>query len=116
MKRPWRFNKTISFIHSGRFYSAFSSSLLLRSAPNTARILCRSFMPKHHRQLRVKDLPKVPTRWLKRNSNPRPFGRMVWTLNAPPHPTFTEEETMAIKTIDRRGDHVVPCLVDRCLF
>ena len=40
----------IPFIHSGYFYSASSSPLLLRGAPGTARILCRSFMPKHHRQ------------------------------------------------------------------
>ena len=26
----------------------------------TARILCQSFTPKRHRQLRMKDLPKVP--------------------------------------------------------
>src|SRR6218665_330070 len=45
------------FIHSGHFYSASSSPLLLRRAPDTARILCRSFTPKRHRQLRVKDLP-----------------------------------------------------------
>ena len=32
-----------SFIHSGYFYSASSSPLLLRGAPDTARILCRSF-------------------------------------------------------------------------
>src|SRR6218665_515773 len=29
---------------------------------DTARIGCRSFTPKRHRQLRVKDLPKVPVR------------------------------------------------------
>src|SRR6218665_3449750 len=46
-------------IHSGHFYSASSSPILLGSAPDTARILCRSFMPKCHRQLRMKDLPKV---------------------------------------------------------
>ena len=45
-----------SFIHSDHFYNASSSPLLLRSTPDTARILCRSFMPKHHRQLWVKDL------------------------------------------------------------
>src|SRR6218665_2607119 len=40
-----------SFIHSlGYFYSASSSPLLLRGAPDTARILCLSFTPKHHRQ------------------------------------------------------------------
>src|SRR6218665_221199 len=47
--------------HSRYFYSASSSPLLLNGAPHTARILCRSFTPKYHRQLRVKDLPKVNT-------------------------------------------------------
>src|SRR6218665_4043203 len=47
------------FIHSGYLYRASSSPLLLRGVPDTARILCRSFMQKRHRQLRVKDLPKV---------------------------------------------------------
>jgi len=36
-----------------------SSPLHLRGAPDTARILCRSFAPKRHMQLRVKDLPNV---------------------------------------------------------
>jgi len=56
-----------SFFHSGYFYSTSSSQLLLRGAPNTARTLCRSFTPKRHRQLRVKDLPKVPIWWLDSN-------------------------------------------------
>ena len=73
-------SKPILFIHSGHFYSASSSPLLLRGTVNTARILCRSFTPKHHRQLRVKDLPKVPTWRLERDSNPRPFGRKVTNL------------------------------------
>src|SRR6218665_723569 len=47
-----------SFIHSDYFYSTSSSPLLLRGAPDTARILCRSLTLKRHRQLRVKDLPK----------------------------------------------------------
>ena len=51
----------IHVFHSSYFYSASSSPLLLRSAPNTAQILCWSFMPKSHKQLRVKDLPKVHT-------------------------------------------------------
>jgi len=66
-----------SFIHS--FYSA-SSPLQLRGAPDTARILCRNFTPKHHRQLWVKNLPKVPTWRLQRESNPWPFGRKASTL------------------------------------
>ena len=36
--------------------------------------------PKGHMQLRVKDLPKVPTRRLERDSNPRPFGRRAPNL------------------------------------
>src|SRR6218665_2308834 len=40
-----------SFIHSDHFYGASSSPLLLRSAPDIARILCRSFTPKRNRQL-----------------------------------------------------------------
>src|SRR6218665_1977409 len=44
-----------SFIHSGYYYSPSSSPLLLRGAPDTAQILCRSFTPKRHRQLRAKE-------------------------------------------------------------
>ena|SRR6218665_3342546 len=47
--------ENMSFIHSGYFYSAYSSALLLRGAPDTAWILCRSFTPKRHRQLRVSE-------------------------------------------------------------
>src|SRR6218665_878742 len=39
------------FVHSGHFYSTSLSMLLLRSAPDTARILCWSFTPKRHRQM-----------------------------------------------------------------
>src|SRR6218665_739010 len=46
-----RYTLTASFIHSGYFYSTSSSPLLLRGAPDTALILCRSFTPKHHKQL-----------------------------------------------------------------
>src|SRR6218665_586327 len=69
-----------SFIPSGYFYSACSNPLLLRGAPDSARILCRSFTPKRHRQLRVKDLPNVPTWPLERDSNPRPFGQKATNL------------------------------------
>src|SRR6218665_4089769 len=74
-----RFIFTISF-HSGYFDSASSSPLLLRGAPETARILCRSFTPKRHRQLRVKNLPTVPTWRLGLDSNPRPFERKATNL------------------------------------
>src|SRR6218665_3934331 len=73
-------NHNVSFIHSGHFCSASSSPLLLKSAPDTARILCRSFTPKRHRQLRVKDWSKVPAWRLERDSNTRPSGRKTSTL------------------------------------
>src|SRR6218665_1619261 len=72
-----------SIIHSGNFYSDSSSPLLLRSAFDTARILCRRFTQKRHRHLRVKNLPKVTTRRLERDSNPRPSARKVSTLPIP---------------------------------
>jgi len=70
----------IILIQSGHFYSASLSPLLLRGTPDTARILCRSFTPKRHRQLRVKG-PKVPTWWLDRDSILRPFGRKASNLS-----------------------------------
>ena len=77
-----------SFIHSDYFYSAYSSPLLLRGAPDTAQILYLNFVPKCQRQLWVKDLPKVPTLWLERESNLWPLGRKMLTLpmryHAPP--------------------------------
>ena len=78
-------------IHSGYFYSASSSPLLLRSAPDMARILCRNFTPKHHRQLWVKDLPKVPTWQLERELDPWPFR---WKSSTQPmrHPRPTTDQ------------------------
>ena len=61
-----------SFIHSGHFYSAPSSPLPLRGAPDSARM--SEFHAEAHRQLQVKDLAKVPTWRLERESNPRPSG------------------------------------------
>src|SRR6218665_22196 len=76
------------FIHSFYIYSTSSSPLLLRGASNTAQILCRSFTKKHHRQLRVKDLPKVPMWRLKQDSNPQAFGRKVTNLPMSHHAYF----------------------------
>jgi len=48
-------------IHSFRLFSVAPLQVhnYSEALPNTARILCRNFTPKRHRQLRVKDLPKV---------------------------------------------------------
>ena len=77
--------KDDSFIQSGYFYSAYSSPLLLRSTPDTARLLCRKFTPKRHRQLRVKDLPMVPMWRLDLDSNLRTKG--VGSTNERPCPS-----------------------------
>src|SRR6218665_3021059 len=49
-----------SLIHSGHFYSASSSPLLLRGAPDYSTNTISEFHAKAHGQLQVKDLPKVP--------------------------------------------------------
>ena len=67
-----------SFHHSGYFCSTSSSPILLRCAHDTARVLCLSFTPKCHRQLRVKGLPKVPTWWLELDSNLWPSDERRW--------------------------------------
>src|SRR6218665_1420743 len=68
-----------TFTHSDHSYSTSSTPPLLRGTPDTARILCWNFTPKRHRQLRDKDLPKVHTWQLERDSKPRPFGRKAST-------------------------------------
>src|SRR6218665_3868584 len=65
---------THSFIHSGHFYSAPSSPLLLRGAPDYGTDTVSEFHAEAHRQLQVKNLPKIPTWWLERESNSRPSG------------------------------------------
>src|SRR6218665_1850219 len=57
-------------IHSGHFYSAPSSLLLLRGAPDYSTDTVSEFHAEAHRQLQV----KVPTWRLERESNPRPSG------------------------------------------
>src|SRR6218665_3903684 len=65
----------LSFIHSfGHFYSAPSSPQLLRGAPDYSTDTVSEFHAEAHRQLQVKDLPKVLTWRLERESNPRPSG------------------------------------------
>src|SRR6218665_836332 len=59
-----------SFIHSRHFYSAPSSPLLLRGAPDYSTDTVSEFHAEAHMQLQVKDLPKVPTWRLERESSP----------------------------------------------
>jgi len=63
------------FIHSfGHYYSSPSSPLPLRGAPDYSTDTVSEFHAEAHRQLHVKDLPKVLTWRLKRESNLRPSG------------------------------------------
>src|SRR6218665_1163992 len=72
----------ISFIHSGYFLSASSSPLLLRGASDySLETVSELTRQKRYRQLRVKDLPKVPTWRLEWDSNLRPSGRKTPNLS-----------------------------------
>ena len=83
---PW-LKKALSFIHSCYFHSVSSSPLLLRGAPDTARILSE-FHTKAPQATASEGLPLGPTRCLDRDSNLRPFRRKVPNLpmghHAPP--------------------------------
>src|SRR6218665_4207490 len=77
-----------SFIHSCHLYSASPSLLLLRSAPDIAQILCRSFTPKRHRQFRVKDFAQGPYVANRVRFEPTTlWSKGFDTTDAPPHPT-----------------------------
>src|SRR5688572_3462176 len=60
-----------SFIHFRYLYSA-PSRFLLRGAPDYSADTESEFHAEAHEQLRVKDLPRVPTRRLEVDSNPQP--------------------------------------------
>src|SRR5688572_3305793 len=62
-----------SFIHFRYLYSA-PSRFLLRGASEYSADTESEFHAEAHEQLRVKDLPMVPTRWLEVDSNPQPSG------------------------------------------
>src|SRR5688572_1117722 len=62
-----------SFIHFRYLYSA-PSRFLLRGAPVYSADTESEFHAEAHEQLRVKDLPRVPTRRLEVDSNPQPSG------------------------------------------
>jgi len=66
----------IKFIHSSHyFFSNSSSPLLLSSSPTQHGYCARVSRRSRFRQLGVKDLFKVPTWQLERDSNLQPFGQ-----------------------------------------
>src|SRR5688572_29821812 len=76
-----------SFIHFRYLYSA-PSRFLLRGAPDYSADTESEFHAEAHEQLRVKDLPRVPTRRLEVDSNPQPSG-----CKAPNIPLLTRIRT-----------------------
>src|SRR6218665_2163817 len=77
------------FIHSfGHFYSAPSSPLLLRGAPDYSTGTVSEFHAEAHRQLQVKNLPKVPT-WRLARAGVEPTTlrlKVIVSTKTPPHP------------------------------
>src|SRR5688572_17762199 len=61
------------YVCTSTCYSA-PSRVLLRGAPDYNADTESEFHAEAHEQLRVKDLPRVPTRRLEVNSNPQPSG------------------------------------------
>jgi len=65
-----------------------SLSFVLKNRP-------KSFTPKRHRQMRVKDLPEVPMRWLD-PTNPWLFGRKALNLPMGHHASIYQWAIMPI--------------------
>src|SRR6218665_614422 len=77
-----------SFIHSGHFYSAASSPLLLRGAPDYSTDTVSEFHAEAHRQLQVKDLPKVLHMAARAGVEPTTLRlKAIDSTKAPPCPT-----------------------------
>src|SRR5688572_21597463 len=67
-------------------YSA-PSRFLLRGAPDYSADTESEFHAEAHEQLRVKDLPRVPTRRLEVDSKPQPFGCKAPNIPLVPYTT-----------------------------
>src|SRR6218665_1978595 len=86
---------TFQSLYSGYVCSASSSQLLLRGVPDAVAVglglrMCRSLTPKPHRQLRVRNLPKVPIYVAaKMGLKPTTFQtKGIKSTNEPPCPTI----------------------------
>ena len=72
-KRPFNNKWLTTYVCMSTCYSA-PSIFLLRGAPDYSADTESEFHAEAHEQLRVKDLPRVPTRRLEVDSNPQPSG------------------------------------------
>src|SRR6218665_1724356 len=79
-------------------YLSISIALLTRAFQKRSRpqqLNCVGvYTPKRHRQLQVKDLPKIRTWRLERDSNPRPFCRKASTLQMRHHAPHCTNQDM----------------------
>ena len=81
-----------SIIYSGHFYSASSSPLLLRGAPDYSTDTISEFHAEAHRQLQVKDLSKDQGPYVTARAGGEPTTlrlKVIASTNAPPRPTNT---------------------------
>src|SRR5688572_24878684 len=90
-----------SFIHSSTCYSA-PSRFLLRGAPDYSADTESEFHAEAHEQLRVKDLPRVPTRLLEVDSNPQHSGCKA--PNIPLHHRATHLYIYSLSQTDKQTD------------
>jgi len=89
-----------SFIHSGHCYRAPLSPLLLRDAPDHSTDTVSGFHAEAHRQLQIKNMPKVPTWRLERESNPRPSG---WKSSSKPRRHHVPQFHLVVSKVSPRS-------------
>src|SRR5688572_8038494 len=92
------------------------SRFLLRGAPDYSADTESEFHAEAHEQLRVEDLPTVPTRRLEVDSNPQPSGckapnicmfEYIYISNMPLSSTSNSHHPSL--TLSSRGQHSRPC-------
>ena len=105
------YNCKNSFIHSGHFYSAPSSPLLLRGAPEYSTDTVSDFHAEAHMQLQVKDLPKDPMCRLERESNPWPYG---WKSSSQPRRHHVPRFHWTQKSIHKILTQKISCWLCPC--
>ena len=75
------------FIHSGHFYSATSSTLLLRGAPDYSTDTVSEFHAEAHRQHQAKDLPNAQGPYVVGVEPTTLRLKVIVSTKAPPRPT-----------------------------
>src|SRR6218665_2752567 len=79
-----------SFVRSDHFYSAYSSPFVLRSAPDTAWILCRSLHAEALRTTASEGLAQGPYVASRAGVEPTTLRfKAIDSTNAPPRPTLS---------------------------